>query len=61
VTFEEGSNIANGDFGNDAFKPTAFKPGNALKEAYLSATPHAGTYIRELDGKVWTKQGNTKG
>jgi len=58
VTFAEGSNITSEDFGNNAFKPTDFKSGNALKEAYLVTTPHAGIYTREPGGKVWIKQDN---
>ncbi|MDR1786962.1 MAG: leucine-rich repeat protein [Treponema sp.] len=56
VTFAEGSDIAIEDFGSDAFKSTPFMPGNALREAYFAAMPRAGTYTREPDGKIWTKE-----
>jgi len=58
VTFEEGSNIADADFGNDVFYYVHWAlgnvDGNALKTAYK--TGGAGTYKRTDSGPVWTKQ-----
>jgi hypothetical protein len=54
VTFATGSNISNANFGTGAF-PTGSMGGGSdvLKEAYLAASPKAGTYT--AGGYTWTK------
>jgi len=57
VTFETGSDIANADFGKDAFpEGSNGDGGDTLKNAYLAASPKAGTYERATNGNTWTKQ-----
>jgi len=57
VTFAAESNIANANFGNNAFpEGSGGDGGNNLKTAYLAASPKAGTYTRSYDSSTWTKQ-----
>jgi hypothetical protein len=56
VTFETGSNITDGNFGDSAFpQGSGGSGGNTLKTAYLAASPKAGTYTRAANGDTWTK------
>ena len=59
VTFETGSNISDATdtgFGNNAFpEGSNGNGGNALKTAYLAASPKEGTYTRPTNGSTWTK------
>jgi hypothetical protein len=55
VTFATGSNISPTNFGDNAFpQGIGGSGGNSLQTAYN--TGRAGTYTRETDGTVWTKQ-----
>jgi len=53
VTFETGSNIADADFGGYAFPEGNNASGDALKNAYIAASPKEGTYI--WASNTWTK------
>jgi hypothetical protein len=55
VTFETGSDIADANFGINAFPEYAWAEGDTLRTAYLAASPKAGTYTRAPNGAVWTK------
>jgi hypothetical protein len=55
VTFESGSAISSGNFGSSAFPEGSYgSGGDSLRTAYLAGG--AGTYTREANGSVWTKQ-----
>jgi len=56
VTFA-GSNITSANFSDGAFPQGSEEDGgNNLKTAYLAVNGGAGTYTRDPDGAVWTKQ-----
>jgi len=55
VTFAVGSNIAEDGFEWIAFPQGSQGSGDSLKNAYLAASPKAGTYTRAANGSTWTK------
>jgi len=57
ITFATGSNISDENFGSGAFpEGSTGTGGDKLKNAYNTANPKAGTYTREVNGSMWTKQ-----
>jgi len=55
VTFAEGSNITDANFGSVAFPESDGYGGDTLKTAYLAASPKAGRYTRWAGDDIWWK------
>jgi len=56
VTFS-GNNLTVANFGSNVFPEGIYGFGeNTLKNAYNAASSKEGTYTREANGSLWTKQ-----